>query len=442
MCLGNELKETYILKIEKSHIPLIAIIFFVMLNALYNSLSVAYGLNNFPYSTFLFYSNDLHADLVKMAMGYWHNVHIDTSHWDPIYQKFYELYHSGFFVKHHFNNNHLPPLPFLIGIFLGKILQSSSPGLIVSVYYLIVFLTIFTIATYLKKNRHDFYILTIGMLLSYPVLMVLTRGNIFSFFTSFSIIAFLFLIYQKRFPWIAVLLLSFAIEFRPNIALLSILFFVYPYKSALRYIVASAVVSLGSFFILTAISHTICPQYSLESFIAGLHNYINIYITGNMGVLFNNSLYGAIRSLSIAWHIPISTTSLLSINTIIAITGILSLFIILYLYLQKKINTYEFIFFTVSITTLSTTIFATYHLTIFLFFVLIGFKKNSYELSKYYNLIVFTTIFLLVPKNYIFFDFIYKDFLSAETILNPVVLLLSSIVLLMQISKEYKYAKK
>ena len=421
------------LKIEKKYMPFIAIIFFVMLNALYNSLSVAYGMDHFPYSTFLFYSSDLHADLIKMAMGSWHTIHIDTSKWNQVYQKFYEFYSTGFFEKHHFNNNHLPPLPFLMSIVLGKVLQSTSPDLIVSIYYCIVFTTLGIIAIHLKKNRFDFYILMIGMILSYPVLMLLSRGNLFSFLATFSTIIFLFLIYQKKFSWIAILLLSFAIEFRPNIALLSILFFVYPYKTALRYIFTTAGISLVTFFLLTKISHLIYPHYSLESFIAGLHNYIHIYVTGNMGVLFNNSLYGAIRSLSIAWHLPIPPSKLLLINTIIALVGILSLLFTLYLYLQKKINTYEFIFLVISIMTLSTTIFATYHLSIYLFIVLIGFKKSLSELSRHYHLIIFTTIFLLVPKNYIFFDFLYKDFLSAETILNPIILLLSLIILMMQI---------
>ena len=421
------------LTIDKKYFPFLFIVTFVFINAFYNSLASAYGYNHFPFNTFLYYEKDLHADLIKMAVGYIPDyIHLDTTSWNPIYRNYYYLHFQGFFNVHHFNNAHMPPLSFTLGWLISKLLIATSPTVVITVYYGIVFAFIAGIALYFKRNRFDFWVLFITLSMSYPILYVLTRGNIFAFLNAMALMTFLYLIVQKKALWVAVILLAFSMNIRPNALLLGVLFFVLPNYRALKYITGTFLIAAMLFGSLLWISHGIDSHYTFSGFIAGLKNYVHLYVVGKLGVFFNNSLYGGVRTLLIAWKIELSAPTLLAINKIITGTGIFTLLLSLYIFIKNRLTPYEFTFVVMAIYTLASTVFGTYHLIPYAIFLLIPFVvKETAKLSPHHFVLIQTiSVFMLVPKNYIFVDYLYPNFLSIETILNPMILLVAVVIVL------------
>lgn len=421
------------LNIDKRYLPFLFIYVFVSLNALFNALASAYG-NPFPFNTFLFYASDLHADLVKMAMGYLpHTITFNVNHWDPIYQNYYKLFKEGWFLNHHLDNAHMPPFSYLVGWLLSLILQkSASPTVLLLFYYSFVILTLAAISAVFSRNKKDFIVIFTGSLLSYPLLFVLSRGNLFAFLNGVSLILFFYLLHQRKYLFLATFLMAISINLHPNALLLAPFFLVLPPKNALRYTILAGVLALIIFILSLWGAHTINSYYTFEHFISGLKNYMHLYVTGSLGVLFNNSLYGAIRTLLIAWKINVDPSTLLLINEVISGVGLLTILLTIYAKIKKYLTDYEFAFLLMAIYTLSSSIFATYHLLPYLFFLLIPFsQKNPKSLSpKHLNVILATSVFLIVPKNYIFIDFIYKGLLSIETLLNPFLLLVAVWIIL------------
>lgn len=430
------------LVIDKKYYPFLFIVFFVFLNAFYNSLASAYGLNHFPFDTFLFYPSDLHADLIKMSMGYFPNhPQLDVSSWDPIYRNFYQLHIQGWFKAHHFNNAHMPPFSFVLGWLTSKLLLATSPTIVIAVYYSIIFVAIASIARFFTKSRIGFLIVSVTLLVSYPMLFVLTRGNIFAFFNGILLVTFLYLIIRQKSPLVAIFLLAVSMNIHPNVVLLTPLFFVYSPPRAIKYIFATVIVGAMLFGFFLWLAHRIDTQYTLMGFFAGLKNYTQLYILGNFGMLFNNSLYGAIRTFLIAWEIEPSASFLLLLNKFIIGGGLIALLLALHTFIKKRLTPYEFAFVVMAIYTLTSTVFATYHLIPYATFLLMPLiVKDTDKLSEYnLTLIQTASVFMLIPKNYLFIDYMYKNFLSIETLFNPLVLLS---VLIIIFSRSFKRSTK
>ena len=437
----TKINNTININIKLAYVPFMAILFFVMLNGLYNSLMSAYGISSFPFSTFLFYPSDLHADLVKMAIGYLDHNAIDVSSWGKLYQDYYQLHLSGWFESHNFTNDHMPPLSFLLGYIDSEILRLSSPFVLLALFYAFIIITILSISMRFANNKIESYLIFFTMLFSYPLLMILVRGNIFSFINGIMAVLFLYSIIKKKNPIWPIIFLAIAINIRPNILLLSPLFLIYSLKYGIRYTFYSVFLAIGIFVASMWLDHSLFHQYSLDTFVAGLKNYMDVYVVGKMGVLFNNSLYGAVRSFFIMEHIHVSKEVLKNINSAITISGLIAILSISYAYTKDRFTNYEFTFLIVATYTMITSIFSVYHLFIYIAFLLIGIKSNNiYELSpKSYKVIFFASIMMLIPKNYLFVDFIYKSFLSIETIINPIILLFSTMII---ISNSYKGDEK
>ena len=425
--MSHDAKNEDIMSIllDKRHLPFVAIIFFVFLNAFFNSMATAYGYGHYPLNTFLFYAEDLHADLIKMSLGYFQDGKTyDISSWVEPYHHYYKLWQEGFFQKNHLNNSHMPPLSFTIGWIVSLLLQRTTPLIVISIYYTLVVITIILIAIHFKRKRYDIYILSLGMLISYPVLFVLTRGNIFAFINSITILLFIYLLLKRQYLWLAVILLSVSINIHPNAILIASLLFLLPIRNALKYSAITIIVSATIFFTSLYLSHVIDPGYTLNSFLSGLKNYTHLYLEGNLGVLFNNSLYGMIRTFLIAWKIHLASPWLIYLNTAIATMGIFTLLLSIYFVHGRRLTPYEFSFVTLGIYTLTSAVFAVYHLIPYFVFLLMPFViSDTKKLSpKHFSLIILVSVFLLIPKNYIFVYFLFGHILSIETILNPLVL--------------------
>lgn len=409
------------ISLTKVEISLFAILLGTLLNSFFNSLSVAYGFTAYPFATFLFDSSDLHADLVKLVLSF---MQYDTiknfSEWSSLYQSYFLHNPYGGIASLEANSlTHFtaPPLMINMSILFSKIILISSPNFLVKLFYLVVFFGIFALSFFFQKSKKIIFIFIV-MLSSYPILFILTRGHIFAFVAGVFLIFFFYHIVKKSPFFIPVLLLAFVVNFRPNAAVLSLLFIVYGFKDGMKGLITFAILSLSIFYLNLLIAHQMYPDYTFEHFMKAVNIYFKIYVLGNAGDAFNNSLYGGIKALSVLVNIDISE-KLKFLNFMLSMTSISALLFSVYLFIKNKINRYELSFIGMSILALATSVFGTYHMFVFFAFLLIAYKDMEVNYSPMFiNIILFTCIFLLSPKNYIF-----PHGISLEVILNPLVML-------------------
>ncbi|HEX5329498.1 hypothetical protein [Sulfuricurvum sp.] len=409
------------IKTNNIELAFFAILFFTLLNGFFNSMNVAYGHTGYPLATFLFDSSDLHADLVKGVLSFYQGKILSYSDWSPLYQGYY-LYnpYGGVDALNAGQLSNLSGSPMMtaISLLLGKLVLWKSPGFLVKFFYVGVFMTTWLIAYFYSESTKKAFFVSIILLFSYPVLFILTRGHIFSFIGGVLLIFFFYHIVKKSPLIIPVLLLAFVVNFRPNAAVLSLLFIVYGFKDGIRGLVIFGVLSLSIFYVNLLIAHQMYPDYTFEHFVKAVGIYFNIYVLGNGGDAFNNSLFGGIKALSVLVKVDISE-KLKFLNFILSLTSISVLLFSVYLFVKNKINRYELSFIGMSTLALATSVFSTYHMVVFFAFLLIAFKDIELNYSPIYlNTILLTCIFVLSPKNYIF-----THGISLEVILNPLVLL-------------------
>lgn len=408
------------ISLSEVEISLFAILFGTLLNGFFNSLSVAYGFTTYPMSTFLFDSSDLHADLVKLVLSFMqHDTIKNFSEWSPLYQGYF--LHNPYGGVASLEANALthftaPPLMVNMSILLSKIILLSSPDFLVKLFYLVVFFGIFALSIFFQKSKRMILIL-IAMLSSYPILFILTRGHIFSFISGILLIGFFYNIVKKNNILIPIILLAIVVNFRPNAAILSMLFIVYGLREGFRGVVFFCVASIGIFYINLLVAHSVYTDYTLENFTKAVKIYFKMYVLGSAGDAFNNSLFGAIKTFSMIFQIDLSA-KLKTINSVISISFIGILLTSAWLFIKKWINRYELSFVAMSIYALASSVFATYHMLVFFTFLLISIKNIEKIYSpRYLNIIFATSVFVLIPKNYYHFNSI-----SIETILNPAVM--------------------
>ena len=416
------------IKTNNIELAFFVILFFTLFNGFFNSLAVAYGYDLWPKNTFLFQASDLHADLVKGVLSFYQGKISSYSDWSPLYQEYY--LHNPYGGINALNAGQLsnlsaPPLMMVLSHLLGDILLWKSPKFLVKLFYVSAFITTWLTAYFYSKNMKKAFLVSIILLLSYPVLFILTRGHIYSFIGGVLLIFFFYHVVKKS-PWIIpVVLLAFVVNFRPNAAVLGLLFIVYGFKDGVKALIAFSILSLSIFYVNLLIAHQMYPDYTFEHFTKAVGIYFNIYVLGNAGDAFNNSLYGGIKALSVLVKVDISE-KLKFLNFMLSMTSISVLIFSVYLFVKNKINRYELSFIGMSVLALATSVFGTYHMLVFFAFLLIPFKDTEVSYSPMYiNIILVTCIFVLSPKNYIF-----PHGISLEVILNPLVMLGSVVYIL------------
>ena len=425
------------IKIKKLYIIFGIILFFTLLNGFFNSISVAYGWDTYPYNTFLFSATDLHADLIKGILSYCNSLNLDTSEWSTLYQNYY--HHNPYGGIEALQNGRLsnlsgPPLMLNIGFLLKYILIHSSPEILVELFYIFVILSIYFISKFFMQDDLDLYVIFFTMLFSYTILFVLTRGHIYAFINGVTLMIFFYLIINKQYVFISIILLSFIINIRPNAIIFSILFFVYGYKNAFKYTILLLALSGIIFIVNLYIAHYLYHDYTWNNFLAAIKIYFELYVIGGLGNLFNNSILGAVKTYLLLLDVHLSKSALININSTIGIISFITVLVTAFKYFQKRLTIFEFIFIVTSIYVMASSVFGTYHMFIFFIFILIPLKSDWNKISpQFLYLIFFSTIFVLSPKNYFFIGYI-----SLETILNPLVLLLTVLYILIKTNKRSK----
>ena len=396
-----------------------AMIFLVALNGLYNSLMASFGLA-FPYISFLFDPNDLFADFFNLILSLPGPQLTDTSEW-PYYVSRYinNKEYSGLDglaegVNTHF---HLPPLIMACLLILRNLFSIINP---ISVYFFLIFISLIYLFIYFKKRVCDKYLhilLIISCILSYPFLMLFTRGNFGALVTGFGLLVFLIAILENGSKYKICLALAVAISARPNcIIFVSLFLFFYDFKVAILQSIKTFAFALFITTISYLVAHELYGDYNLSTIEHGLKNYYNIYVIGNRGLMYGSSGYGFIKCFYL--FLKLSVPSYIEI---ILLSYSVIFIAILYSFRKNFTHitiTYQIICHYV----LASSVFGDYHLIVFL--GIITYMTMCYDkinFDKNQLLILFISIIILVPKNYIF----YKG-VSFQVIINPLLLFVSS----------------
>jgi hypothetical protein len=279
---------------------------------------------------------------------------------------------------------------------------------------LIIFLT-FLLINFAISGANDRLILLFCFFASYPFLFALQRGNLFSVITSLGIIFFTLTILKNKNIFFGLLCLAIAINIRPNaFFFLPILLLMPNHRWLIRLLVLLALTA--TIFILSyLIDSLVYPDYSLINFIKGLSIYHSISVIGAGGDSYNSSIFYLMKFLfNYSWFLEF----------IGLFSGFLILVIAVLGYLKKLIDSTSFIFILCASYMCGTSVFADYHLLIFMLPIVIicsnvekisPLRASLKDLSQPSWIIYFTCIFILSPKNYIF----NQSGISIFVLLNP-----------------------
>lgn len=414
--------------IETAHLLFFLLFFLTLCNGFYNSLNVAY---RGDHSTFLCSPDDLYGDLIKSSISLPPFPESDFRGWKPLYVRYFKEnpYRRLEDIKNgQLTVFHAPPIDFLYYASVKWIVFKYGPNAAVLIFHSLCLLGIACLArTYARDFKESVYIFGV-VALSYPSLMVLTRGSGGSIVPALCLIYYLTLLFYRQRPYLAAVFLAIALNVRPNTIVFLPGLLVYGWRNAVKATAACALIAGAIYFECFEFTKWYCPGYKISIFLKALNIYYELGTFTSACDAFNNSLFSAFKWIVDGifggqipnYNVFFSRISLFCgvITFILMITSVLA-------YLKDRLNRFEFLFTLFAIYVLGSNIIATYHLFTGFFFLLILVKNAGTErLGRHWLLISLTSIFVLVPKNYLF-----ANNISFEAFLNPIVLLIGLLAL-------------
>jgi hypothetical protein len=388
-------------------------------------LSIAYALELSRRGTHIF-SGDLYADFLKVVLSYPGAAHAAAKpgwglDWlisgylhEQVYQSTLQALENGSLTLFH-----LPPLT--TSFCLGVLQAMQSIGIQPAFYvlYLLLFYCFWRISRQTGRgaNRRVFGL----VLLSYPFLFMLQRGNLFAGATSLLIIQSLLLVQRRAKLDFAAILLAIAVNIRPNALIFAIALILIPDGRAFRRLGIFLLSSGTIFFSTLLLAHSMYPDYSLMTFRKGVETYHRMYVAGGGGLAYSSSFHSLLQALRfpLNWHRELVAT--------LATLGIL-----LHAWRSRVFNNSGIAipsFILCSIYVLGSSVFADYHLLVFLGPLMLmiieqddrlpALKPGSARMSAHYAFMA--CCLMLSPKN-----FIFSGDVPLLTLLNPLILAYSS----------------
>lgn len=308
----------------------------------------------------------------------------------------------------HFN---APPLNTLFGLVTVRAMRWIDPALLYAAMCLLLLLYWAAIVRRFAPSRIDRHALVLLGVLSYPMLLMLVRGNVYAGLTGLLIVHAMLIASTRGSGRAAAILLAIALGMRPNAVV-----FVVPlialcrdrWPTLLVLAVATPAISGAALFL----AHLIYPTYTLATFAQGVRNYYLIYVIQEHGVPFGSSLYGALTIL-------FPHGGLTGVAPIPA--GVVGLSAML-LYGLRRIRVVPFVFLICAAYCLGSTIIADYHLFVFMVPVMLAARTaEARGLEPGERIALIASCLMLAPKNYLF-----EGDVSIQPLLNPLLLLAAS----------------
>ena len=400
-------------------------------NALFYSIGYAFS---FKTGTYII-SGDYMADLFKIALSYpklRDLVQSGQVTFPPFLAPLLNVYYK--YVAYHgvdglasgqLTHFHLPPVTtglilMSIGAFVTFGFISTTLALIFSLIGLLVFAL--SLSSLTKLDR---FLILVAIVTSYPFIFLLQRGNFVGFYAFiFTVIAVMGL--RNGAQKTSVLLMSIAVNIRPNLAVFIPLFYFMPYrnfKRPLAVTVLAILICIGSAYFV----NRSYADYTLGNFLLGLNIYKEMYVIGDWGFGYSTSIYTLFKLICKLINIKTETNLALPI---LSMVGLLLSTHAYKLYYDGVIQRSGILFLLTTISMLFTPVFADYHLLMFALPAMFALEEEkdarnfggySWSLSA---ITFITCCVLLSPLNYINYDGLYV----ASMLKIPVVLFLSIIL--------------
>ncbi|MCX5848685.1 MAG: hypothetical protein NTW65_04480 [Deltaproteobacteria bacterium] len=397
------------------------------LNSFFFIMKEAFG---YGCGTFLFPSVDRFADTIKTSLSYKEllqnipnfNMSI-IDNLDPLYQQYF---FNNNYLSEELSHFHLMPLTTLLCILVCYAIgYGLSPSLIMWTLFLFCIILLYFSTNHIIKSYKKSLLLVVLVIVSYPLIYIVTRGNYAAFLCGIGVLAFLnSLFINKKLDFLSLFLFSIALNFRPNALLILLaLPLLLGIRESLWPAFKIGLISLLIYVLIYFIVHYIYHAYTITTFLNALAVYNNSYFAGISGLFFNSSLHGALKLLGALFEIPLIYATLM-----FYIFSVIILIILAMLVFKKKSITEYYPFILSSVYILLTPVAGDYHLIIFVFPLFIIYTNYDIWKNDRNTLILITTstLLLLSPKNYYFF----APYLSLQIIINPMIMLLTTLYLL------------
>lgn len=319
----------------------------------------------------LFSSRDMFADSLKSGMAEWSvSAPLLTDpkvlHWSPLFRLY--LFHNDY-SKTGILLYCDPPLGTLQLMGVAKVMVLSSPWAALAAEIVIYGVAAALFAWLLSRLQPlpapTALLLTAPLCLSYPAFYMLDRGNFHSGYASICLAAYFCTAFTGRWRWLGIAALCYAINVRPNTAVVTMIELVLAPSllAAIRVPMLTALLSGLVFVFSLAAAHHVDPAYSFRSFYKAYSLYRQSYIVNGSGQGWNDSLYGLVlefRHLA-AFAPDYSAAAFHAVTDL----GILAMLGYIWLAVTGRIRPVECVFIAAAFCTLFTPVYGQYHILIF-----------------------------------------------------------------------------
>ena len=383
----------------------------------------------------IFGTFDLFGDYFKVALSYPHSYIFQLNETSALFNTYIiENPYGGVAAlrQGEYTHFHLTPLSTLFSLLNLKLMHYFDPMILfVSLISLIVLLAYFFLRAHIP-SKTDATLFFFSFILCYPTLFFIARGNVFSCIVAFSLIAYLVLIFKNKYFFLALLLLAVAVNIRPNAIIFILALFINENKSKFTGLIYFILFTTAIFFSSLTISNALYPEYTAGHFLDGLKVYHSMFVVGDGGLASGSSFFGGLKSLfGYSKYFEFIASGI----------GALLLFCATFFMVHRKLSKPIYLFILCSLYTLCSSVFANYHLMVFLGPILnlyIASNKTLYDspilvTDRDFLIIFFSCLFVLIPKNYL----MYGD-VSFQVILNPLFLFAVTVLLLSNLAYSWR----
>lgn len=288
---------------------------------------------------------------------------------------------------------------------------------------------IFIIYCALRKLKIKPFI-ALALLMSYPVLFAISRGNAELLVFGIVLFSASYLVAEELKP--AIILILIAATIKPTSLVFLALF---PAKYLLKNWIFLALAFLANLLILVSINPNIW-QF-INSYLIMLGNYKKANVLGVGGDLFNNSVYGLVKTGIYYFYKDILDRKDL-IETLADSYGIIANFIllvwILCIQLSRQFSIIIKIWFLAVAVTFLPAVSADYRLLYLLIpIALILIKENC---TKIDNILFYGTLILIIPKHFISLHIQGAGVITLQSVANPLIFGCLLCALLVGLQKE------
>ena len=293
-------------------------------------------------------------------------------HWPALFRDY--LFHNPY-LSPGMSIYWLPPLGTLQLMGVAWLMVLASPWTALTTEIAVFGVAVALFALLLPRLRplpaRTAVLLAAPLCFAYPALFMLDRGNFNSGYTSLCVAAYFCTAITGRWRWLGIAALCYAINVRPNTAVVTMVELVLAPNllAAVRVPVLIATLSGAVFGLSLFAAHHVDHVYSFSSFWGAYGLYQQDYIVDGLGLASNDSLYGAVTILRLM--IGLAPAYSATASHAVTAVGVLVLLGFVWLAVNGRMRRAEAVFAAAVSCTLFTPVYGEYHILIFVSVLLV-----------------------------------------------------------------------